>query len=83
MATGTRHLRCSPPLLVAPLLVVAAAAQVNVTPRPKAPPKQTELRTREHTIRLDVNMVLVPVSVVTPLGQLVRSEERRVGKECV
>jgi VWFA-related protein len=46
-------------------------APVNITPRPKAPPKQSELRTREHTIRLDVNMVLVPVTVVTPLGQLV------------
>lgn len=76
MATGTRHLRCSLLWLVAPLLVAAAAAQVNVTPRPKAPPKQTELRTREHTIRLDVNMVLVPVSVVTPLGQLVTGLEK-------
>ena len=76
MATGTRHLRCSLILLVAPLLVSAADEKVNVAPRPKAPPKQTELKTREHTIRLDVNMVLVPVSVVTPLGQLVTGLEK-------
>ncbi len=76
MATRTRHLRCSLLLPVVPLLVAAANAQVSVTPRPKAPPKQTELKVREHTIRLDVNMVLVPVSVVTPLGQLVTGLEK-------
>jgi Ca-activated chloride channel family protein len=74
MEIGTRHLRWLS--LVAPLLVTGAGAQVNVTPRPKAPPKQTELKVREHTIRLDVNMVLVPVSVVTPLGQLVTGLEK-------
>jgi Ca-activated chloride channel homolog len=76
METGTRHLRRSLLLLAAPLLVATVGAQVSVIPRPKAPPKQTELKAREHTIRLDVNMVLVPVSVVTPLGQLVTGLEK-------
>jgi VWFA-related protein len=61
---------------LAPLVAAGADEKVNVTPRPKAPPKQSELKTREHTIRLDVNMVLVPVSVVTPLGQLVTGLEK-------
>jgi VWFA-related protein len=63
-------------LALAPLVAAGADEKVNVTPRPKAPPQQSELKTREHTIRLDVNMVLVPVSVVTPLGQLVTGLEK-------
>ncbi len=58
------------------LCVRAADQKVNLTPRPKAPPKQTELKVREPAFRLDVNMVLVPVSVVTPLGQLVTGLEK-------
>ena len=63
-------------MLLVPLVAAGADEKVNLTPRPKAPPKQTELKQREHTIRLDVNMVLVPVSVVTPLGQLVTGLEK-------
>jgi len=61
-------------LLALPL--AAADEKVKVEPRPKATPKQDELKQRESTFRLDVNMVLVPVSVVTPLGQLVTGLEK-------
>jgi len=74
--TRMRRLRSLLLLVAASLVAVGADEKVNVTPRPKAPPKQTELRQREHTIRLDVNMVLVPVSVITPLGQLVTGLEK-------
>ena len=67
---------CLVSLLVLPLVALGADEKVSVAPRPKAPPKQDKLQTREHTIRLDVNMVLVPVSVVTPLGQLVTGLEK-------
>ena len=70
------HLRWSPLLLLAPLLLAAADEKVSVTPRPKAPPKQSELKQRDPAFRLDVNIVLVPVSVVTPLGQLVTGLEK-------
>jgi len=45
--------------------------KVAIQPRPKAPPKEAELKRRESTFRLDVNLVLVNVTVVSPLGQLV------------
>lgn len=54
-----------------------ADEQVSVTPRPKAPPKkEAELKRRENAFRLDVSMVLVPVSVITPMGQMVTGLEK-------
>src|SRR5579864_7958758 len=35
-----------------------------------------------HIIRTDTRLVLVPVSVTDQMQRVVRSEERRVGKEC-
>ncbi len=53
-----------------------ADEKVSITPRPKAPPKKEELKRREPAIRLDVNEVLVNVSVVTPMGQQVTGLDR-------
>ncbi len=62
------------------LLLIAGAPpadeKVTVTPRPKTPPKEKELKQRESAFRLDVNLVLVPVSVITPMGQLVTGLEK-------
>src|SRR5881296_3560604 len=57
----------------------AADEKVSIVPRPKAPPakkEEKELKRRESTFKLDVSMVLVPVSVVTPMGQLVTGLEK-------
>jgi Ca-activated chloride channel family protein len=48
--------------------------RVAVSPRPKAP--VAELKRRDPSFKLDVNMVLVNVSVMTPMGQLVTGLEK-------
>jgi Ca-activated chloride channel family protein len=50
--------------------------RVSVAPRPKAPPREPELKRREPTFKLDVNMVLVNISVVTPMNQFVTGLEK-------
>src|SRR5437868_12220154 len=75
---------------------------VHITPRAKAEPASAVagpdvstpsigLKTTDRRIKVDVNLVLVPVTVTDPMNRLVtglerenflRSEERRVGKEC-
>lgn len=54
----------------------SADEKVTVTPRPKAPAKKGELQQRDSAFRLDVNLVLVPVSVVTPMNQQVTGLEK-------
>jgi VWFA-related protein len=65
---------CSCLLMAGPLR--AADEKVSIEPRPKAQPKTNELKTRESRFNLDVNMVLVNVSVVTPMGQQVTGLEK-------
>ncbi len=77
---GRKFLWALLPALVFWITAPTASAQdekVNVNPRPKASKKEGgELKQRESAFRLDVNMVLVPVSVVTPMGQQVTGLEK-------
>jgi VWFA-related protein len=58
-------------VLLAP---VAVRGQVNIEPRPKpAPPSETKPKT---DIRVDTNMVLVPVTVINPYNQPVTGLEK-------
>jgi VWFA-related protein len=54
----------------------AADEKVNLEPKPKAVAKDQEQKGREGRFNLDVNMVLVNVSVVTPMGQQVTGLEK-------
>jgi Ca-activated chloride channel family protein len=56
----------------------AADEKVNITPRPKtaAKTKDKDFKSREPTFTSNVDMVLVNVSVVTPLGQQVTGLEK-------
>ena len=54
----------------------AGDERVNIDPRPKAPKKEPELKRRESTFRIDVPMVLVPVTVTDPMGRLVTALEK-------
>ncbi len=56
--------------------LVAADEPVNLNPRPKAAAKESGLKTRESRFNIDVNTVLVSVSVVTPMGQQVTGLEK-------
>ncbi len=57
-------------------LILPAGAQVNLLPdRPKAPPAGG-LKTRERPIQVDVNVVLVNVTVTDPLNRLVTGLEK-------
>lgn len=50
--------------------------RVAITPRPKAPSKEPELKRRENVIKVDVHMVLVPVTVTDPMSRLVTGLEK-------
>ncbi|MBI3693889.1 MAG: VWA domain-containing protein [Acidobacteria bacterium] len=74
---GTRpRLRCFLWVLLLAWPLVRAQEKVSIPPRPKASTKQSELKQRESTFKLDVNMVLLSVSVVTPMGQQVTGLEK-------
>ncbi len=50
--------------------------RVKIEPRPKAPAKEPELKRRESAFRVDVPMVLVPVTVTDPMSRLVTGLEK-------
>ena len=50
--------------------------RVSIQTRPKAPKKEPELKRRESTFKIDVPMVLVPVTVTDPMGRLVTGLEK-------
>ena len=54
----------------------ATDEKVAIAPRPKAPPKEPELKRRESTFRLDVSLVLVNVTVTDPMSRLVTGLEK-------
>ncbi|MEI9971754.1 MAG: hypothetical protein WDO73_06695 [Ignavibacteriota bacterium] len=58
--------------LLAPLLF--RGQDVNITPRPKPAPKEEE--TRRADIRVNTNLVLIPVSVNDPLNRPVSGLEK-------
>jgi Ca-activated chloride channel family protein len=59
-------------MLLAPLLF--HGQEVNITPRPKPAPKEEE--TRPANIRINTNLVLIPVSVNDPLNRPVSGLEK-------
>ncbi len=50
--------------------------RVSIETRPKAPKIEPELKRRESTFKIDVPMVLVPVTVTDPMGRLVTGLEK-------
>jgi Ca-activated chloride channel family protein len=61
-------------LAIAALFALFAAGQATITPRPKAPPKEEE--SRQSSIRVNTQLVLIPVSVNDPLNRPVSGLER-------
>jgi Ca-activated chloride channel homolog len=62
-------------LLAAALAALAQQGQVSIQPRPKAPQKKQE-RAPSPDLRVDTNLVLIPVSVSDPLNRPVTGLER-------
>jgi VWFA-related protein len=64
-------------LLLASLLAIVTlhGQQVEITPRPKAPSKKSETHPSPN-LRVDTNLVLIPVSVSDPLNRPVTGLER-------
>jgi len=60
------------PMLLAPLLF--PGQDVNITPRPKPAPKEAEQRPAN--IRVNANLVLIPVTVNDPLNRPVSGLEK-------
>jgi VWFA-related protein len=62
------------------ILLLAAAAldgqEVTITPRSKTPPKTDNSKQSSPSLRVDTNLVLVPVSVSDPLNRPVTGLER-------
>jgi VWFA-related protein len=56
--------------------VLALEGQVSITPRSKAPQKQPENQPASANLRVDTNLVLIPVSVSDPLNRPVTGLER-------
>jgi VWFA-related protein len=56
-----------------------AQEQINITPRPKAPPPITEALPKTN-IRADTNLVLIPVTVTDPLNRFVTGLEKEYFK---
>jgi Ca-activated chloride channel family protein len=54
----------------------AQEARPTITPRPKPPSTQQESDRLVPNIRVDTNLVLIPVTVTTPLNQLVTGMEK-------
>src|SRR5437764_1455738 len=61
--------------VVALLAPLAFQAQVKIDPRPKRAPKEDKSASRS-TLRVDTNLVLVPVSVNDPLSRPVSGLEK-------
>jgi Ca-activated chloride channel family protein len=66
---------------VLPLLGQTSAEDVHIQPRvqppaPKAPDVDAALKTHTKPIKVDVNMVLVPVTITDPLNRLVTGLDR-------
>jgi VWFA-related protein len=62
-------------ILAAVLAALALEAQVSITPRSKAPQKKEESQPPAN-LRVDTNLVLIPVSVSDPLNRPVTGLER-------
>jgi VWFA-related protein len=63
-------------LLPVVLAVAVLEAQVSITPRAKAAQKQEESRPASANLRVDTNLVLIPVSVSDPLNRPVTGLEK-------
>ncbi|HMD70269.1 MAG TPA: VWA domain-containing protein [Bryobacteraceae bacterium] len=76
MRTGRATVPILRAILAAALAAVALDAQVSITPRHKAPPKKEESQPSSANLRVDTNLVLIPVSVSDPLNRPVTGLER-------
>jgi VWFA-related protein len=56
--------------------VLAQEARPNLVPRPKPPTETPESDRITPNIRIDTNLVLIPVTVTTPIGQFVTGMEK-------
>jgi Ca-activated chloride channel homolog len=75
MRTLRVNISISGAILAALLAPLAVEAQVAITPRPKAPQKKAESRPASPNLRVDTNLVLIPVSVSDPLNRPVTGLE--------
>jgi VWFA-related protein len=63
-------------ILAAVLAAIALAGQVSITPRSRSPQKKEEGQPSSANLRVDTNLVLIPVSVSDPLNRPVTGLER-------